>query len=155
MPTNPQESVAQGPKTQGLGARKYLGLEIKLTLNGCLKDWLTCAQKINAQYYRFDLTGFGEALQLTNYDQSENGMYGWHQDYGGSVSRKLSMAVQLTDPSEYEGGNLQVMTSAEPQNIRKQRGANCNFPFVCFTPSHSCNTGKSSIFSSMGIGASI
>jgi PKHD-type hydroxylase len=86
------------------------------------------ASKMNAQHFRFDLTGFGEALQLTHYDQSENGMYGWHQDYGGGVSRKLSMVVQLTDPSEYEGGNLQVMTSGEPQNIRKQRGLIAIFP---------------------------
>ena len=84
--------------------------------------------QMNAQHFRFDLTGFGEPLQLTNYDQSENGMYGWHQDYGGGVSRKLSMSVQLTDPSEYEGGNLQVMTSSEPQNVRKQRGLIAIFP---------------------------
>lgn len=84
--------------------------------------------KMNAQHYRFDLTGFGEALQLTNYDQSENGMYGWHQDYGFGPSRKLSMAVQLTDPSEYEGGNLQIMTSGQPQNVRKQRGLIAIFP---------------------------
>jgi len=84
--------------------------------------------KMNAQHFRFDLTGFGEALQLTNYDQAENGMYGWHQDYGGGVSRKLSMAMQLTDPSEYEGGNLQVMTSSNPQNVRKQRGLIAIFP---------------------------
>lgn len=86
------------------------------------------AAKINAQYYRFDLTGFGEQLQLTNYDQSENGMYGWHQDYGAGISRKLSMAMQLTDPSEYEGGNLQVMTSGQPQTVRKQRGLIAIFP---------------------------
>jgi PKHD-type hydroxylase len=86
------------------------------------------AAKMNTTHFRFDLTGFGEALQLTNYDQSENGMYGWHQDYGGGVSRKLSMAVQLTDPSEYEGGNLQVMTSSNPQNVRKQRGLIAIFP---------------------------
>jgi PKHD-type hydroxylase len=84
--------------------------------------------KMNAQHFRFDLTGFGEPLQLTNYNQSENGMYGWHQDYGGGVSRKLSMAVQLTDPSEYEGGNLQVLTSSQPQNVRKQRGLIAIFP---------------------------
>ena len=83
---------------------------------------------LNAQYYRFDLTGFGEPLQLTNYDQSEHGMYGWHQDYGSQVSRKLSISVQLSDPSEYEGGNLQVMTSGQPVNIRKQRGLIAIFP---------------------------
>ena len=38
------------------------------------------ASSLNAQYYRFDLTGFSEALQMTNYNQSEQGMYGWHLD---------------------------------------------------------------------------
>jgi hypothetical protein len=33
------------------------------------------ASSLNAQHYRFDLTGFSEAFQLTNYDQSEHGMY--------------------------------------------------------------------------------
>ena len=86
------------------------------------------AAKLNAQYYDFDLIGFGEPLQLTHYDQSEHGMYGWHQDYGMGVSRKLSMVVQLTDPSEYEGGNLQILTGPNPQNVRKQRGLIAVFP---------------------------
>ena len=85
---------------------------------------------LNAQFFRLDLTGFGEPVQLTNYDQSDHGMYGWHQDYGGRVapSRKLSIVLQLTDPSRYEGGNLQILTSGEPQNIRKQRGLITAFP---------------------------
>jgi PKHD-type hydroxylase len=88
------------------------------------------AASLNAENYRFDLTGFGEPLQLTNYDQSEQGMYGWHQDYGGKTgpSRKLSLVLQLTDPSQYEGGNLQVMTGGQPQTVRKQRGLVAAFP---------------------------
>ena len=86
------------------------------------------ASSLNSQYYRFDLTGFGEPLQLTHYDQSENGMYGWHQDYGGGTSRKLSLVLQLSDPANYEGGNLQVMTSGNPVNVRKQRGLVAVFP---------------------------
>ena len=85
--------------------------------------------KVNSKYFRFDLTGFGEPLQLTNYEESENGMYGWHVDYNsGSISRKLSVVVQLTDPSEYEGGNLQVLSGSQPENIRKQRGLVAFFP---------------------------
>jgi PKHD-type hydroxylase len=86
------------------------------------------ASSLNAQYFRFDLTGFGEALQLTNYDQSEHGMYGWHQDYNAKVSRKLSLVLQLSDPSQYEGGNLQVATGGQPQTVRKQRGLVAAFP---------------------------
>ena len=88
------------------------------------------ASSLNAQFFRFELTGFGEALQLTNYDQSEHGMYGWHQDYGGnnSPSRKLSLVVQLTDPARYEGGNLQIMTGSEPLTVQKKRGLIAAFP---------------------------
>lgn len=85
---------------------------------------------LNAQYFRLDLTGFGEPIQLTNYDQADHGMYGWHQDYGGKLapSRKLSIVLQLTDPAQYEGGNLQIMTGSEPHVIRKQRGLIAAFP---------------------------
>lgn len=86
------------------------------------------ASSLNSQFFRFDLTGFGEALQLTNYDQSEHGMYGWHQDYNATISRKLSLVLQLSDPSEYEGGNLQIMVGGEPANTRKQRGLIVAFP---------------------------
>lgn len=82
----------------------------------------------NAQYYRFDLTGFGEKLQLTNYDQSDHGMYGWHQDFNAAISRKLSLVVQLSDPSEYEGGNLEILNGANPIAVRKQRGLVVAFP---------------------------
>jgi len=84
--------------------------------------------QLNADYYRFDLTGFGEPFQLTHYDQSENGMYGWHQDYGSKISRKLSMAIQLSDPSDYEGGNLEIMTSSQPIAVQKRRGLIAVFP---------------------------
>lgn len=86
------------------------------------------ASTLNADYFGFNLSGFGENLQLTNYDQSENGMYGWHQDYNSGISRKLSLSLQLNDPSEYEGGNLQTMTTGSPTNIRKQRGLIAAFP---------------------------
>lgn len=86
--------------------------------------------QLNASFYQFDLTGFGEALQLTNYDANEQGMYRWHQDFGGqnSISRKLSLVLQLSHPSDYEGGNLQVLTSGEPTTIHKKRGLITVFP---------------------------
>ena len=84
--------------------------------------------QLNARFYGFDLTGFGEALQMTNYDSSEHGMYGWHQDFNAQVSRKLSLVVQLSDPSEYEGGNLEILTGNNPMRVRKQRGLLAAFP---------------------------
>lgn len=84
---------------------------------------------LNAEYFGFDLTGFGEALQLTNYHEARQGMYTWHQDFGAAgVSRKLSIVLQLSDPSEYEGGELQILTRKEPTSIQKKRGLITVFP---------------------------
>ena len=82
---------------------------------------------LNAQYYGFDLIGFGEGLQLTNYDDADEGMYTWHQDYAALVSRKLTLVVQLSDPSEYEGGDLQISTGPV-HTVKKQRGFITAFP---------------------------
>jgi PKHD-type hydroxylase len=87
---------------------------------------------LNAQYFRFNLTGFGEPIQLTNYDSSEHGMYGWHVDMSaqtGSPCRKLSVVMQLSDPVEYEGGVLELKPrNDEAIRMRKQRGLIVVFP---------------------------
>ena len=85
--------------------------------------------KINADYYNFDLAGFGEALQMTNYNSENLGTYGWHTDFsGGQIGRKLSLVLQLTDPSQYEGGNLEVLTRPDPMVLPKKRGLIVCFP---------------------------
>jgi len=88
------------------------------------------ASSLNAEFFRFDLTGFGEPLQLSSYDQSINGMYGWHVDSGGHLRpcRKLSLVLQLSDPSEYEGGNFEIQIAGNKQTLRKQRGLLFAFP---------------------------
>jgi PKHD-type hydroxylase len=87
------------------------------------------AAKLNADFFNFDLTGFNEALQLTNYHEARQGNYTWHQDFGNEgLSRKLSMVLQLSDPNEYEGGELQLLTAKEPTTIRKKRGLITVFP---------------------------
>lgn len=87
---------------------------------------------LNSQYFFFNLTGFGEAIQLTNYTDKNNGMYGWHVDFGSnpeSPSRKLSLVMQLSDPVDYEGGVLELRpNSNEVSKMRKQRGLIVCFP---------------------------
>jgi PKHD-type hydroxylase len=85
--------------------------------------------KLNADYFGFELVGFGEALQLTNYHESRQGTYKWHQDFGGGgASRKLSVVLQLSDPNEYEGGELQLLTTGQPMSVQKKRGLIVAFP---------------------------
>ena len=51
------------------------------------------------------------------------------EPFGASgISRKLSMVLQLSDPSEYEGGELQILTSKEPTSMQKKRGIITVFP---------------------------
>jgi PKHD-type hydroxylase len=87
---------------------------------------------LNAQFFGFDLLGFGEQIQLTNYDGSEQGMYGWHVDMGPHTNapcRKLSIVVQLSDPVDYEGGVLELQPSGKDVvKMRKQRGLVVAFP---------------------------
>ena len=87
------------------------------------------ASVINANTYKFDLTGFFEPIQLTAYQGDVSGTYGWHKDNGGrGPARKLSMVVLLSDPSEFEGGNLQIRVSDKEINIPKKRGLIIAFP---------------------------
>jgi PKHD-type hydroxylase len=88
------------------------------------------ARNLNGQFYRFDLYGFIEDFQYTIYDGTEEGHYNWHIDSGHNTpnTRKLSLVLQLTDPSEYEGGELQFMTSSEAMTSKKERGCIAAFP---------------------------
>jgi hypothetical protein len=61
-------------------------------------------QGLNDRVYQFDLSGFSEPCQYSIYHGSENGHYDWHVDQGNiRTRRKLSLSVQLTDPSRYDG----------------------------------------------------
>lgn len=89
------------------------------------------ARQLNGQFYKFDLYGFDEHFQYTVYNGLENGHYDWHLDSGvggGSSPRKFTMVLQLTDPREYEGGELQILTKSDPTNVRKEKGLLVAFP---------------------------
>ena len=78
--------------------------------------------------YQFDLRGFHEPLQYTVYHHSEGGHFNWHIDQGPQPPRKLSLTLQLTDPSRYEGGDLQFNTGTKPVTAPKDRGVAIAFP---------------------------
>lgn len=88
-------------------------------------------RQLNGEFYKFDLYGFCEDFQYTVYQGNDSGHYSWHQDWNsanGSSPRKLTLVMQLSDPSEYEGGELQIMTSDEVTVVEKEKGLICAFP---------------------------
>lgn len=95
------------------------------------------ARQLNGKYFGLDLWGFGENFQYTTYKYDVKKKieqhYDWHMDQGSSEGppRKLSLVLQLSDPSEYEGGELQIMTGNSGslgETCRKQKGIIYAFP---------------------------
>jgi PKHD-type hydroxylase len=86
------------------------------------------ATNLNERFFGFDLWGFGESLQFTRY-QAPAGKYDSHVDCtNGGVIRKLSLTVQLTDPSEYEGGDFEFIDQTTPEKLSRKRGTVLVFP---------------------------
>lgn len=86
-------------------------------------------RQLNGQFFKFDLTGFAEPFQYTTY-HCDGDHYDWHIDKGllNNVPRKLSLVLQLTEPSEYEGGDLVIKTGNEDSIIQKRKGLITAFP---------------------------
>lgn len=65
----------------------------------------------NRNAFGFDLSMFHE-IQFTEYHAENEGTYDWHHDTTWVSSklqrRKLSMVIQLSDPSEYSGGRFEL-----------------------------------------------
>lgn len=87
-------------------------------------------QEINSQTYQYDLTGFAENLYYLRYDGASKDFFNWHFDMGrqNPAPRKLTMILQLSDPSEYEGGELELMGSHGTDSVHKEQGLIAIFP---------------------------
>lgn len=99
-------------------------------------DWiykriLELIGQANDEFFHFELTEISEQLQFTKYAPGEK--YDWHVDGGGREHqglRKLSLVIQLSDPSEYEGGELQfgISTDDKIEVADKNKGCAIIFP---------------------------
>ena len=83
---------------------------------------------MNQQFFGFDLTGMEQGLQFTRYS-APGEHYDWHVDRGHlTPTRKLSLSVQLNDPAEYKGGELQFKFGRKDTTVKKERGMVTFFP---------------------------
>ncbi len=82
----------------------------------------------NHEYFWFDILGFHQKLQLTQY--SEGDFFDWHLDFGAAEisARKLSVTVQLSDPDDYEGGDLEFMINQKTVKAPRDKGTIVVFP---------------------------
>ena len=87
----------------------------------------------NAEYYRYNILGITHALQLLHYKGEEGGHYDWHIDAGpgASSTRKISVVVPLNQPTEFEGGVLEVNNNGVVYDAPQEPGSMILFPSFC------------------------
>ena len=74
-------------------------------------DLIHLIQKINRNHFGFNNLQITEEAQVSEYSKGQ--FYHWHTDSTIDMDieppvRKLSMTLLLNDPSEFEGGNLEI-----------------------------------------------
>ena len=83
---------------------------------------------LNERFFKFDLFGINEGFQFTNYE-APSGKYGKHVDRSMNMPvRKLSISIQLTNPEEYEGGELYLYDDDKGTLMDKTQGTLIIFP---------------------------
>ena len=86
---------------------------------------------INARFFRFDLSGL-VTFQYALYQGG--GHFDWHKDYGRDPSdprqepRKLTLSLQLSESSDYEGCDLEVRAGNGIDVSPRARGTVIAFP---------------------------
>jgi len=96
------------------------------------RDLYTFIVKANENHFGFGDIRITENAQFTEYP--EGGFYDWHMDCDVNMQneppvRKISMTLLLNDPSEFEGGELEVMAPGKFANL-KQGHAICFASFL-------------------------
>ena len=81
------------------------------------------------QVFQFDLNSIVDSIQYTEY-YGGGGHYGWHMDIGPYPinHRKISITIQLSDPNEYEGGDLELWTGMGQIQAPRSQGCAVLFP---------------------------
>jgi PKHD-type hydroxylase len=108
--------------------------DVKFIFPNGLTSWvfqrLTAVVEVsNSQFFNFDLSGFEQGLQLTRYSSEGEQHYDWHVDRGMETgNRKLSLTLQLSDPKDYEGGDLELKFGKENIVASRERGMMTLFP---------------------------
>lgn len=86
--------------------------------------------------WKFDIHAMDENIQILRYDAQPSdsgipaGHYDWHQDYGAAMAskRKISVVINLSDPSTYDGCELDIFTYQISRVIERDPGTMITFP---------------------------
>jgi PKHD-type hydroxylase len=85
----------------------------------------------NREAFGFDLDEFAESPQVARYGAERKGHFDWHSDIGDGVlaaRRKLTVVIQLSDPTDYDGGVLELRPDSTIRQSPRERGTAVIFP---------------------------
>ena len=91
------------------------------------------ALEANEKVFHFDIDIVTDPIHYVVYPE-DGGHLDWHMDIGamGVNKRKLAMTVQLSDPSEYEGGDFEIWFGGQQSTIvPREKGDVIIFPAFC------------------------
>lgn len=79
--------------------------------------------------WEFDIHSIIDNIQYTEY-YGGGGHYGWHMDIGPAPinHRKISITIQLSNPDEYVGGDLELWTGVGQLSAPRSQGCAVLFP---------------------------
>ena len=101
-------------------------------------------QQANGNHFGYEGMTLTEPAQFTEYPKG--GFYDWHMDADVNCQfeppvRKISMTILLSNPSEFEGGDLEFMTEGnKPPQLMQ-----CQAIFFCSLLRHRVNKVKKGI----------
>ena len=90
-------------------------------------------QRLNRRFFQYQLSGLAP-MQFAVYEAASQSHFEWHNDYGRERGheqqepRKLSLSLQLSDPAQYDGGDLEGRVRKETDAAPRTRGAVIAFP---------------------------
>ena len=90
------------------------------------------ANDATQRHYRLKLSGITRMPHYVEY-RGGYGHFHWHDDYSHEASespRKLTVVIQLSDGSEYEGGNLEIFGAVTTSAPRDRGSVICLPSFV-------------------------
>lgn len=134
--TNKNEKGGVGGGGKGIVDLNVRNSDLKFTFVNEELDWFRqrasfIINSLNGQYYRFDISSY-EAFQFTTYKGDEKGHYDWHIDsHHEAVTndiRKLSFVMFMSNPSEFDGGQLEIMIGKDPLIVEQVKGRVVVFP---------------------------
>lgn len=109
----------------------WLNLSKDISLGWLFRKIAQTIYDTNKNVYNFHIIGLTEDFQFTEYSEVDD-QYKWHTDCGGSNVRKISATIQLSDPKDYEGCDLEFShlpnENKKDNDVSKQQGTIVIFP---------------------------